>query len=136
MKRKILCLLVCGLQLIVLTACSVMTTSAKIQGTVTYLERFALSPSAQVEIVLADVSLADAPYTLINKTIIQPSGQVPLYFELSYDPEKIIPNHTYAVMTRITDGGSLLFINDQSYQVITRGRPSSVEMILKKVAMN
>ena len=136
MKRKILCLLACALQLIVLTACSVMTTSAKIQGTVTYLERFALSPSVQVELVLADVSLADAPYTRISNTTIKPSGQVPIHFELSYDPKKIIPNHTYAVMARITDGGSLLFINDQSYQVITRGRPSSVEMVLKKVGMN
>lgn len=136
MKRKILCLLACGLQIIVLTACSVMTASAKIQGTVTYLERFALSPSAQVELVLADVSLADAPYTRISNTTIKPSGQVPIHFEISYDPEKIIPNHTYAVMARITDGGRLLFINDQSYQVITRGRPSSVEMVLKKVVKN
>jgi putative lipoprotein len=113
-----------------------MTTSTKIQGTVTYLDRFALSPSAQLELVLADISLADAPYTRISNTTIKPSGQVPIHFELSYDPEKIIPNHTYAVMARITDGGRLLFINDQSYQVITRGRPNSVEMVLKKVVKN
>jgi len=136
MKRKILCFLACSLQLLVLTACSVMATSGKVQGTVTYLERYALSPSAEVELVLADVSLADAPYTRISATTIKPSGQVPIHFEISYDPSKIIANHTYAVMARITDGGRLLFINDQSYQVITRGRPNSVEMALKKVAMN
>lgn len=136
MKRKILCFLACSLQLIVLTACGVMTTSGKIKGTVTYLERYALSPSAQVELVLADVSLADAPYTRISNTTIKPSGQVPIHFEISYDLTKIIPNHTYAVMARITDGGSLLFINDQSYQVITRDRPNSVEMVLKKVVKN
>ena len=136
MKRKIVCFLACSLQLLVLTACSVMTTSGKVQGTVTYLERYALSPSAEVELVLADVSLADAPYTRISATTIKPAGQVPIHFEISYDPSKIIANHTYAVMARITDGGRLLFINDQSYQVITRGRPNSVEMALKKVAMN
>ena len=136
MKRKIVCLLAYSLQLMVLTACGVMTTSSKIQGTVSYLERYDLSPSAQVELVLADVSLADAPYTRISSTTIKPYGQVPIHFEISYDPTKIIPNHTYAVMARITDGGSLLFINDQSYQVITRGRPNAVEMALKKVVKN
>jgi len=113
--------------------CGAMNQQEKIQGSVTYLERIALPPNAQLEIVLADVSLADAPYQAISEKKIKPVGQVPIQFELNYDPKKIITNHTYAVMARITDDGRLLFINDQSYQVITRGRPNTLEMVLKKV---
>jgi uncharacterized lipoprotein YbaY len=38
-----------------LVGCASMQNSASIQGSVTYSERMALSPSAQLEIVLADV---------------------------------------------------------------------------------
>ncbi len=110
-----------------------MNQQEKIQGSVTYLERIALPPNAQLEIVLADVSLADAVYRKISDLKITPAGQVPIQFTIEYDPKKIDPRHTYAVMARITDDGKLLFINDQSYQVITRGRPKTVEMVLKKV---
>jgi len=113
--------------------CGAMNQQDKIQGSVTYRERIALPPNAQLEIVLADVSLADAPYKSIAEKKIIPAGQVPIPFELHYDSKKIVTNHTYAVMARITEDGKLLFINDQSYQVLTRGRPNTVEMVLKKV---
>ena len=113
--------------------CGAMSQQEKIQGSVTYLERIALSSNAQLEIVLADVSLADAPYQAIVEKKINPAGQVPIQFELNYDPKKIMANHTYSVMARITDDGKLLFINDQSYQVITRGQPNTVKMVLKRV---
>ena len=100
-----------------------------VKGTVSYLERVALSPSTKLEIILAD-----APYKLIHQKTISPIGQVPITFEISYDPHQIIENHTYAVMARITDQGSLLFINDKSYQVITRNNTQDVQMILKRVS--
>jgi len=113
--------------------CGAMNQQDKIQGSVTYRERIALPPNAQLEIVLADVSLADAPYKAIAEKKIIPAGQVPILFELNYDSNKIMPNYTYAVMARITEDGKLLFINDQSYQVLTRGQPNTVEMVLKRV---
>jgi putative lipoprotein len=105
-----------------------------VKGTVSYLERVVLSPSAKLEIILADVSLADAPYKLIHQKTISPMGQVPITFEISYDPHQIIENHTYAVMARITDQGALLFINDKSFQVITRNNTQDVQMTLKRVS--
>ena len=113
--------------------CGAMNRQDKIQGSVTYRERIALPPNAQLEIVLADVSLADAPYKAIAEKKIIPAGQVPILFELNYDSNKIMSNYTYAVMARITEDGKLLFINDQSYQVLTRGQPNTVEMVLKRV---
>ena len=133
MTYRQLVLIVWTLPILNIMGCGVMNQQDKIQGSVTYRERIALPPNAQLEIVLADVSLADAPYKAIAEKKIIPAGQVPILFELNYDPNKIMPNYTYAVMARITEDGKLLFINDQSYQVITRGRPNTVEMDLKRV---
>jgi putative lipoprotein len=116
-----------------ITACSNMASTASVKGIATYRERMALTPNAQLEVILADVSIADAPYKMINKKIITPAGQVPLPFEISYDPKQIVPNHQYAVMARITDQDQLLFINDQVYQVITNHSPSEVKVLLKRV---
>jgi putative lipoprotein len=133
MRYRKLAWILWTLPILNIMGCGVMNQQDKIQGSVTYLERIALPPNAQLEIVLADVSLADAPYKAIAEKKINPTGQVPIQFELNYDPKKITMNHTYAVMARITDEGKLLFINDQSYQVITRGQPNTVTMVLKKV---
>jgi putative lipoprotein len=104
-----------------------------IQGTVSYRERVALPPGAYLELVLADVSLADAPYIVLNKKRITSLGQVPISFEISYDRQQIIENHTYSVMARIYDQGSLLFINDQAYLVITKYQTKEIHMVLKRV---
>lgn len=101
---------------------------ASVTGTVMYLQRIALSPEAVIEVKLLDVSRADAPAETIAEQRITSPGQVPVRFELSYDPRKINPRHTYAVRARITEGDRLRFTSTRSYPVITRGNPSSVEI--------
>ena len=46
------------LSILNIMGCGAMNQQDKIQGSVTYRERIALPPNAQLEIVLADVSLA------------------------------------------------------------------------------
>jgi putative lipoprotein len=113
---------------------AVAPASARVTGTVTYLQRIALPPSATIKVQLIDVSRADAPATVLGEQIITAGGkQVPFTFEIPYDPTKIQPNYSYAVQARIEDGGKLLFINDQRYAVITRGAPNHVDMVLRAV---
>lgn len=107
---------------------------ARVTGTVTYLQRIALPPSAVFKVQLADVSRAGAPAIVLGEQRIAAGGkQPPFAFEIPYDPAKIDPRFTYAVQARIEDGGKLLFINDQRYAVITRGAPNHVEMVLRAV---
>jgi putative lipoprotein len=109
--------------------------SARVTGTVTYMQRIALPPSATVKVQLVDVSRADAPATVLGEQIITAGGkQVPFSFEIPYDPAKIDARYTYAVQARIEDAGKLLFINDTRYSVITRGAPNHVDMVLRAVA--
>jgi uncharacterized lipoprotein YbaY len=97
---------------------------AVLTGTVTYRQKIALPDNAIVEVTLADVSRADAAATVIATQTIETLGaQVPIPFELTYDPAAIDPRMTYAVSARITVDGKLTWINDTRYSVLTRDAP-------------
>jgi uncharacterized lipoprotein YbaY len=107
---------------------------AKVTGTVTYLQRMAFPPEAVVHVKLLDVSLQDAPARLLGEQIItNPNHQVPIPFEIEYDPAALDPRHTYAVQARITAKGQLIFISTSAYHVITRDNPHHVEIIVERV---
>jgi putative lipoprotein len=109
-----------------LAACA--TTPAEqpvtVTGSITYRERIALPPTAQVEITLADVSLADAPSRTVAQQAFTADGrQVPFAFSLTVDQRPLDPRHSYAVSARITDAsGRLMFITDTRNSVAFDGR--------------
>jgi putative lipoprotein len=106
--------------------------TARVTGTVTYLQRIALAPTAVVRVQLVDASRADAPAVVLAEQVVQAGDkQVPIAFEIPYDPARIEANHTYAVQARIEDDGAVRFLNDQRYAVITRGAPTHVDMVLR-----
>ncbi len=109
---------------------------AAVTGTVTYLVRSALPPTAVIEVVLQDVSKTDAPAETISSQSIEAQGkQVPFRYLLKYDTTKIDPKNTYAVRATIKDGDQLLFTSTQRYPVITNGAPTrGVEIVVEPVA--
>jgi uncharacterized lipoprotein YbaY len=104
-------------------------------GTVTYLQRIALPPDAVIDVQLQDVSLQDVPATVIAaERYVAEGRQVPIPFELTYDPAGIDPKHAYAIAARITVDGKLRWINTQRYPVLTGGAPvTGVEIIVESV---
>jgi putative lipoprotein len=105
-----------------------------LSGMVSYLSRIALPASAIIEVKLEDVSLADAPAKVITKEeIALGERQVPVPFELKFDPEKIDAKHMYSVSASILVNGELRFISDKAYAVLTRGNPAHLEVIVKPV---
>jgi putative lipoprotein len=106
--------------------------SAAVTGSATYRERIALPADAELIVQLLDVSLADAPSTVIAEQRIAPVS-VPAPFTLSYDPATIDPRHIYAVSARIERGGRLLFVTDSRHPVLTRGGGNTVEIVMKRV---
>jgi uncharacterized lipoprotein YbaY len=112
------------------------TKTATVTGTLTYREKIALPPQGVViSVKVEDVSRADAPAVTIGEQIIEnPSHQVPIPFEVEYNPADIDERFTYAMRVRIEVDGKLWFINTTRFQVITRGYPiSNVEVVLEKV---
>jgi putative lipoprotein len=107
--------------------------TAFVTGTITYRERVALRTDALAVIQLQDVSRVDAPGLVIGEQRIDSPGQVPIRFQIRYNPARIDPERTYAISARIFQGDRLLFINDTTYRVITRGNPTQIEMTLQLV---
>ena len=105
--------------------------NASVSGTVTYRERIALTPGATLEVSLRDVSYQDAAAPLIARQTISDPGQVPIEFKVEYNRDDIDSRNTYAVSARIVESDDrLAFTNDTAYDVITRGNPSKVDMVL------
>jgi putative lipoprotein len=121
--------------LLLLAVC--FTTSAgptaTVRGEATYRERLAVPPGAQLEVVLEDVSRADAPAQAIGSVTLSDIGQPPYRFEIPYLPEHIVASHRYTVRARLTHQGQLLFTTDRTYPVITAGNPTEVQLMLKRV---
>ncbi len=113
------------LGLLALPALAGAQGAAAVTGTVIYLERIALPPTAQVNVQLQDVSRADAAATVLAEQVIDGASGPPYAFSLSYDPAMIVDTGRYAVRVQIKDGDQLLFTSTQSYPVITQGNPTS-----------
>ena len=96
--------------------------AARVTGIVTYPQRIALPEDAVVTVQVEDTSLADAPANVIGEQIISTPEQVPVPYDVCYDPAKIDQRFSYSMRVRITDSkGKLLWINDTHTPVITNG---------------
>lgn len=122
--------------ILTLAGCAALTPgsgTATVTGEAFYLERIAVPPNARLEVVLEDISLADAPAERIGEVIITEAGQPPYPFTIEYDEGQIDPRHSYRVAARLYEGENLLFATDQIHQVITRDFPSDVKLRLRPV---
>ena len=105
--------------------------NASVRGTVTYRERLALTPGATLVVDLRDVSYADGAAPLIARQTISSPGQVPIRFEVGYNRDDVDSRNVYSVSVRIVESdGRLAFTNDTAHEVITRGKPNKVDMVL------
>lgn len=106
--------------------------SATVTGTATYRERIALPADAELIVQLVDVSLADAPSTVIAEQRIAPV-RVPADFTLTYDPAQIDQRHSYAVSAKVERAGTLLFVTDTRHPVLTQGGGRAVDIVMTRV---
>ena len=105
---------------------------AKITGTVTYPQSTALAPEATIEVTFSDVSRPDTgPIQLGHQTTRAAGKKPPFPFEIVYDARQIVSSHNYAVEATIKLGGRILFAGDPEIPVLTQGRPSTVEIVVK-----
>ena len=111
-------------------ALSAMADDGRLTGTATYRERMALPPGAVFEVVLQDVSRADAPAANLGEYRRVDPGAPPFRFEIPYDPARIRPEGTYAVQAMVWVDGSLRFITDTVEPVLTRGGGTDVDLLM------
>jgi uncharacterized lipoprotein YbaY len=106
-----------------------------VTGTVTYRRPVPLPPTAVISVRLLDASREDIASAVIAEDRISAEGkQVPIAYDLAYDPNKIQQRNRYVVRAEIRDGERLLFTTDTSYPVITQGNPTTgVEVVVVPV---
>lgn len=84
-----------------------------------------------MEVSLNDTSHADGPSELVVHQTITDPGQIPIDFRVLYSRGAIDSRNTCSISVRIDEeDGRLAFINDTAYDVITRGNPNKVDMVL------
>ena len=99
-----------------------MQADPVVTGSIFFLQRIALLPTARVIVHLADVSGAEAE--VISRQVIEANGgQVPFGFELSYQPRQIDESHEYAVSAQIEEDGRVTWITTKRYAALTLGNP-------------
>lgn len=113
-----------------------VSNTGKLTGSVSYRERMALTPDAELSVKLLDVSKMDVAATEIAAIQLTDIGQVPINFELDYDPALIDERMSYSIRAEISDRGRRMFTTDTSYRVITRGHGTHVDMTLIAMQSN
>lgn len=105
-----------------------------VTGTVSYKERIALAPDAELVVRLFDQSKVNAQPTEIAKKVISPLGAPPIPFAIEYDPSKVDSIGTYSLEALIRQEGQVLFLSSEKYLVLThgKGRVVDVQMTLAR----
>jgi putative lipoprotein len=104
----------------------------EVTGTVSYRERFALPPDAELRVTLYETKGASATPTFIAEQTIPRPGQVPLRFRVAFPPSVIDARAGYTLVARIEIGGRILFINERPAPVLTLGNPPVADIVVTR----
>lgn len=105
-----------------------------VTGKVFTQEKIGFPKNSVIEIKLVDISRQDAPARLISQQQINVQGQTNyLEFKLPYSAEKIDNRYTYAVQVKVFVNNQLTYITDKIYSVITRNKPTNIDVPVTKI---
>jgi uncharacterized lipoprotein YbaY len=144
-RREVIGLLRAGALAVLMTGALVANARAQsdqsqapssVTGTVSYTVKSALPASAMVHVQLVDVTQQDNPVTVIAQQVITNPGQVPIPFEIHFDPTSIDPNHTYSVRADISADGEIIFASTMPNVVLTMGNPAKIDVTLDPITSN
>ena len=109
-----------------LVGCASGSGEAAVSGNIVSKESVTLPDGATIQVQIQDVSLADAPAKVVGEQTIDGSGeQLPIAYEVTYDPAGIEDRNAYSMSVRIEDAeGNLIYISDTNTPVITRDNPT------------
>lgn len=136
MKRHLLTLFAVVLPgfAVVLSGCASVQME-ELRGTVSYRERMALPPEAEVRVAIEDVSKADAASQVVAEQVIHPATQVPIPFVLGYDANAIAARNRYALVAEIRDrDNTLLWRTDTALNPFAADvQQDDINLLLKRV---
>lgn len=102
-------------------------SAAYVDGSIVYRQRIAIPRGSTVVVELLELAPATRP---VARQQFAVERQVPIPFQLAYDKGRVDPARSYGLRARILVDGALWFINEQPEPVLTRGNPSSVQIVV------
>jgi uncharacterized lipoprotein YbaY len=119
------------LVLVGLASKSMSSQPDKVSGILISAPDVALPEGAIAYITLLDVSpRQDVEFSIIARQTIPDPEQLPISFELPYSPDRIRPDHLYAIQAQVTTEGRVVLRSRSAYPVITQGNPFVVEVLV------
>ena len=127
--------IIVGLTVITLVVTSILyymyILTPSVTGSVDYGQSNVLPRGSKLVIQLRDTTYQDTSSELIAEEVIVNPDQSPVKFKLDYRPADIEEGSLYSMNVSIYDNdGRLIFANDTSFEVITDGNPSKVNIPL------
>lgn len=105
-----------------------------VKGNVLYLSPAPLDPNATIEVDLLQTSPGNPDIVLATAGTYASGRQVPIPFEIPFDPAQIDPAQTYMVAGRILVNGQAVYVSQSGTPVITNGAPTEgLELLLGPV---
>lgn len=86
-----------------------------------------VSSNAKLELTLEDIS--QQPAVPIASKTIEPLGQLPVQFQLDFNPDRVVPDDILIVVAKIVDGDRN-FTMPLQQQVLTKGKSNQVQITL------
>ena len=103
-----------------------------VRGSVFYRERIAMPEGSVVTVRLLDTSRADAPAAVIGEHVITDPSNVPVAFEIGYEPGDIDASRSYAVAAQIEVNGQVAWRSTIHHPVLTRGAGASAVVMVTR----
>jgi putative lipoprotein len=103
---------------------------AILRGTVTYLQRAALPPTAVVEVRIRDLGGGAGEGFPVAEQVIRRPGQAPVAFELEVPANLFDATHEYGVTARIRVEDHVLYASESETRVLTHGAPADLQLVL------
>jgi len=104
----------------------------EVTGSVTFRERFALPPDAELRVTLYETKGGSAAPAFIAEQTVPRPGQVPLRFRVAFPPSVIDSRAGYTLVARIEIGGRLAFVNERPVPVLTLGNPATADIVVTR----
>lgn len=105
---------------------------AKVTGSIAYRDRIFLPQNAIATVELREAFTTGSAGIVIGHQHIESIRQIPIPFQVEYDPGDVNPRKNYVVTATITADGRPLYATTQQYAVITNGRPQTASIEVER----
>jgi len=110
------------------------TATARIVGFATYRERMAMPRGAVFEASLEGEDQWEASGETIARVRDEDPGQVPIAFEIPFDPRRMDPEGRYVVRASVYVGGRLRFTGTVAYREAAQDQRDRITVLMRGVS--